>query len=181
MRSARTDCSRFPTRARTPLLHQSLVTGGPRIRHYAGIPLGSAQGARIGTLCLLDAMPGVLSPSQRELMVHLARVTTQVLEQRSTLMAQVGQAKALHRELKRSEDFLERTNRAARVGGWEMDLVSNEVRWTRETKQIHGVRANYQPTLDTACRSIAKTAAPSSALRCSAASMKGPPGKCSCR
>lgn len=127
-----------------------LVTGGPRIRHYAGIPLGSAQGARIGTLCLLDAMPGVLSPSQRELMVHLARVTTQVLEQRSTLMAQVGQAKALHRELKRSEDFLERTNRAARVGGWEMDLVSNEVRWTRETKQIHGVRANYQPTLDTA-------------------------------
>ncbi|MCR1570435.1 MULTISPECIES: sensor domain-containing diguanylate cyclase [Stenotrophomonas] len=127
-----------------------LVTGGPRIRHYAGIPLGSAHGARIGTLCLLDPMPGVLSPSQRELMVHLARVTTQVLEQRSTLMAQVGQAKALQRELKRSEDFLERTNRAARVGGWEMDLVTNEVRWTRETKQLHGVRSNFEPTLDTA-------------------------------
>ena len=28
-----------------------LVTGGPRIRHYAGISLGSAHGARIGTLC----------------------------------------------------------------------------------------------------------------------------------
>ncbi|MBH1494656.1 PAS domain S-box protein [Stenotrophomonas riyadhensis] len=142
-----------------------LVTGGPRIRHYAGISLGSAHGARIGTLCLLDSMPGVLSPSQRELMVHLARVTTQVLEQRSTLMAQVGQAKALHRELKRSEDFLERTNRAARVGGWEMDLVTNEVRWTRETKQIHGVRSNFEPTLDTALsfyredsRSIIRTA-----------------------
>ncbi|MGF6416802.1 diguanylate cyclase (GGDEF)-like protein/PAS domain S-box-containing protein [Stenotrophomonas sp. AN71] len=142
-----------------------LVTGGPRIRHYAGIALGSAYGARIGTLCLLDPMPGVLSPSQRELMVHLARVTTQVLEQRSTLLAQVGQAKALHRELKRSEDFLERTNRAARVGGWELDLVSNEVRWTRETKQIHGVRGNYQPTLETALsfyredsRSIIRTA-----------------------
>ncbi len=83
-------------------------------------------------------------------MVHLARVTTQVLEQRSTLMAQVGQAKALHRELKRSEDFLERTNRAARVGGWEMDLLTNEVRWTRETKQLHGVRSNFTPTLETA-------------------------------
>nr|WP_242898771.1 GAF domain-containing protein [Stenotrophomonas maltophilia] len=127
-----------------------LVTGGPRIRHYAGIPLGSTHGARIGTLCLLEPMPGVLSPSQRELMVHLARVTTQVLEQRSTLMAQVGQAKALHRELKRSEDFLERTNRAARVGGWEMDLLTNEVRWTRETKQLHGVRSNFTPTLETA-------------------------------
>ncbi|HDS1101812.1 diguanylate cyclase domain-containing protein [Stenotrophomonas maltophilia] len=127
-----------------------LVTGGPRIRHYVGIALGSAYGARIGTLCLLDPMPGVLSPSQRELMVHLARVTTQVLEQRSALLAQVGQAKALHRELKRSEDFLERTNRAARVGGWELDLHSNEVRWTRETKHIHGVRGNYQPTLESA-------------------------------
>ena len=59
-------------------------------------------------------------------------------------------SKALHRELKRSEDFLERTNRAARVGGWEMDLVTNEVRWTRETKQLHGVRSNFEPTLDTA-------------------------------
>ncbi|WP_295575378.1 diguanylate cyclase [uncultured Stenotrophomonas sp.] len=127
-----------------------LVTAGPRIQHYAGIPLRSGHGARIGTLCLLDPMPGVLSPSQRELMVHLARVTTQVLEQRSTLMAQVGQAKALHRELKRSEDFLERTNRAARVGGWEMDLVTSEVRWTRETKQLHGVRSNFEPTLETA-------------------------------
>ena len=136
-------------RVRPTFLHQPLVTGGPRIRHYAGIP-GSAHGARIGTLCLLDPMPGVLSPSQRELMVHLARVTTQVLEQRSTLMAQVGQAKALHRELKRSEDFLSALNRAARVGGWEMDLVTNEVRWTRETKQLHGVRSNFEPTLDTA-------------------------------
>ena len=127
-----------------------LVTGGPRIRHYAGIPLGTAHGARIGTLCLLDTMPGVLSPSQRELMVHLGRVTTQVLEQRATLLQKVDQAQHLHSDLKRSEDFLERTNTAAKVGGWELDLTSNEVRWTRETKQIHGVRASYQPTLDSA-------------------------------
>ncbi|AWH25482.1 PAS domain S-box protein [Stenotrophomonas sp. YAU14D1_LEIMI4_1] len=127
-----------------------LVLGGPRIRHYAGIPLETAHGAQIGTLCLLDTLPGVLSPSQRELMVHLGRVTTQVLEQRSALLAQVEQARVLHRELKRSEDFLERTNTAARVGGWELELASGDVRWTRETKQIHGVRSSYEPTLATA-------------------------------
>ncbi|WP_164273293.1 PAS domain S-box protein [Stenotrophomonas sp. B1-1] len=127
-----------------------LVLGGPRIRHYAGIPLETAHGAQIGTLCLLDTLPGVLSPSQRELMVHLGRVTTQVLEQRSALLAQVEQARVLHRELKRSEDFLERTNTAARVGGWELELATGEVRWTRETKQIHGVRSSYEPTLATA-------------------------------
>ncbi|MEG0185597.1 MAG: GAF domain-containing protein, partial [Stenotrophomonas sp.] len=125
-----------------------LVTDGLRVRHYAGIPLVTAHGARIGTLCLLDPMPGVLSPSQRELMVHLGRVTTQVLEQRSALLHQVDQASALHAELKRSEDFLQRTNSAAKVGGWELDLETNEVRWTRETKQIHGVRSTYQPSLE---------------------------------
>ncbi|WP_333627999.1 PAS domain S-box protein [Stenotrophomonas cyclobalanopsidis] len=141
----------IPDARQDPLFASNpLVTGGPRIRHYAGIPLSSAQGARIGTLCLFDTMPGVLSPSQRELMVHLGRVTTQVLEQRATLLQKVDQAQHLHSDLKRSEDFLERTNTAAKVGGWELDLTSNEVRWTRETKQIHGVRANYQPTLDSA-------------------------------
>ncbi|KAG0918504.1 hypothetical protein G6F32_016418 [Rhizopus arrhizus] len=111
-------------------------------------------------------MPGVLSPSQRELMVHLARVTTQVLEQRSTRMAPVGQAKALPRALTRREDFLDRPTRAARGGGWELDLASNEVRWTRETKLIHGVRSTFEPTLETAL---------------AAASTKAPPGKCSYR
>ncbi len=140
-----------PDARQDPRFQQNpLVLGGPRIRHYAGIPLQTAQGAQIGTLCLLDTLPGVLSPSQRELMVHLGRVTTQVLEQRSALLAQVEQARVLHRELKRSEDFLERTNTAARVGGWELELGTGEVRWTRETKQIHGVRSSYEPTLETA-------------------------------
>ncbi|MBO1749512.1 sensor domain-containing diguanylate cyclase [Stenotrophomonas indicatrix] len=130
--------------------HNPLVTAGPRVRHYAGIPLATAHGARIGTLCLLDTLPGVLSPSQRELMVHLGRVTTQVLEQRSALLRQIEQAQALHRDLKRSEDFLERTNTAAKVGGWELELATREVRWTRETKQIHGVRSSYQPTFESA-------------------------------
>ena len=130
--------------------HNPLVTAGPRVRHYAGIPLATAHGARIGTLCLLDTLPGVLSPSQRELMVHLGRVTTQVLEQRSALLRQIDQAQALHRDLKRSEDFLERTNTAAKVGGWELELATREVRWTRETKQIHGVRSSYQPTFESA-------------------------------
>ncbi|WP_375070504.1 PAS domain S-box protein [Stenotrophomonas lactitubi] len=142
-----------------------LVTAGHRVRHYAGIALTTAHGARIGTLCLLDTLPGVLSPSQRELMVHLGRVTTQVLEQRSALLRQIDQAQALHRDLKRSEDFLQRTNTAAKVGGWELDLDTREVRWTRETKQIHGVRSGYQPTLESALsfyrqdsRSIIQTA-----------------------
>jgi GAF domain-containing protein len=51
MPSARTSCSRFPTRARTRFSTNPLVTGGPRIRHYAGISLGSTHGASARCAC----------------------------------------------------------------------------------------------------------------------------------
>lgn len=57
-----TSCSRYPMRARSTFLHQSAGdrwAAHPPLRWH---PLGSVHGARIGTLCLLDPMPGVLSP-----------------------------------------------------------------------------------------------------------------------
>lgn len=43
---------------------------------------------------------------------------------------------AAERALKESEDLLERTNRVARVGGWETDLSTGELWWTSVTREI---------------------------------------------
>ncbi len=52
--------------------------------------------------------------------------------------------------LKESEDLLNRTGEMARVGGWEVNLETNEVFWTRATKLIHEVAMDYEPPLDEA-------------------------------
>jgi GAF domain-containing protein len=66
-----------------------LVTGGPKIRFYAGIPLKTAEGHAIGTLCAIDRKPRELDEDQlralralsREVMTHLElRRTVAVLE-----------------------------------------------------------------------------------------------------
>jgi hypothetical protein len=54
------------------------------------------------------------------------------------------------RGLRTSRDFLERTLRAAGIGGWELDLASGQMLWSEETCRIHDVPAGYQPTLEEA-------------------------------
>ncbi|KAB0583969.1 PAS domain-containing protein [Ideonella dechloratans] len=54
------------------------------------------------------------------------------------------------RELAHSQALLERTGAVAGIGGWELDLRSNTIHWTSQTRRIHEVGPDYQPTLETA-------------------------------
>ncbi|SDD21586.1 PAS domain-containing sensor histidine kinase [Natrinema hispanicum] len=54
------------------------------------------------------------------------------------------------RELTRSRDLLEKAEQLAAVGGWELDLRSNDLRWTDGTREIFEVDAGYDPTLSEA-------------------------------
>ena len=52
--------------------------------------------------------------------------------------------------LRRQTALLERTQRAAHVGGWEFDMVSGRVFWTLETYRIHEVDPEtFDATVDT--------------------------------
>jgi diguanylate cyclase len=51
-------------------------------------------------------------------------------------------------ELRKSQNFLERSGWMAGVGGWEVDLLQCEVHWSPETCRIHGVDPGHQPTFE---------------------------------
>ena len=50
------------------------------------------------------------------------------------------------------KNLLEKTNEAAKIGTWEVDLKTDEITWSAVTRSIHGVGANHAVTLDAAIR-----------------------------
>lgn len=62
-----------------------LVTGDPNIRFYAGAPLKTASGARIGTICVIDSKSHpALTDRQKTQLEALADRTVALMEARRT-------------------------------------------------------------------------------------------------
>lgn len=59
-----------------------LVTGDPKIRFYAGAPLKTSNGYRVGTLCAIDRNPRKLSKNEEDILVQLAALVVRELELR---------------------------------------------------------------------------------------------------
>ncbi|MHB0970011.1 MAG: hybrid sensor histidine kinase/response regulator [Thermoanaerobaculia bacterium] len=50
-----------------------LVTSDPKIRFYAGVPLMTAEGHAVGSICVLDRQPHELAPHQQRALATIAR------------------------------------------------------------------------------------------------------------
>lgn len=138
-----------------------LVTGSPNIRFYAGVPITLRDGFRMGALCVLGYSPNHLSDDQRTVLQELARAASEALDLRAASLDrnaalqrkadsarhQAEVAQKLEKELRASEAFLDRTGRAAGVGGWEIDLLTSQITWSDETCRIHEVPPGYTPTM----------------------------------
>jgi len=138
-----------------------LVTGHPDIRFYAGVPLTLPEGARLGTLCVIDRQPRQLSDVQAAMLRQLAQAATQALVMRRDLLRRALEVRSQYeRTLDEQASLLRRTGRLAGVGGWELDLRTQQLRWTEATRRIHEVAPDFEPTLGTALAFYAPEARP---------------------
>ncbi|MDD5634174.1 MAG: PAS domain S-box protein [Candidatus Omnitrophica bacterium] len=62
----------------------------------------------------------------------------------------ITERKKMEEELHTNEVLLEATGRMAQIGGWEIDLESHRVTWSKEACRLHGVEPGYSPRLDEA-------------------------------
>ncbi len=111
-----------------------LVTGEPHIRFYAGVPLTTPDGHRLGTLCVIDHAPRQLTGEQRDGLVRLARQVMRQLESRMDHTKMIQSSEALRESNERTEQIIDSALDAVVT----MDLGGLITSWNPQAEVIFG-------------------------------------------
>ncbi|WP_458070801.1 PAS domain S-box protein [Rhodanobacter sp. BL-MT-08] len=65
-------------------------------------------------------------------------------------LVDISERKEIERKLKASEELLERSGKLAGIGGWQLDLATQELTWSDQTCLIHDLPVGYHPTVEEA-------------------------------
>ena len=118
-----------------------LVTGAPDIRFYAGAPLVTPEGHRLGTLCIIDTVARDFSASDASRLQAIARSVMQALllrldgRERQRIAVIAAQQAEL---LKLAEEM-------SGVGTWSWDVASDRTVWSDAVYRIHGYAPGAEP------------------------------------
>ncbi|MBO0346487.1 PAS-domain containing protein [Roseibium sp. CAU 1637] len=131
----------------------ALVVGGPQIRFYAGYPLAVDGVNRLGALCVIDTVPRQPTVEQLAQLRRLGVVVEGLIKAHRSQEELSASLELIRTEKKiavSNGQLLEKVADVSGVGGWELDLQTSELTWTRRTHEIHDVPYDFIPTLDEA-------------------------------
>ena len=113
-----------------------IVAGPTAIRFYAGAPLITPQGNRLGTLCVMDRTARVaFTAAEAKRLMTIARSVAHAL-----MLQRHGQERdRIAAVLAERNRLLALAEEMAGVGTWSVDLAASRVAWSDEVYRIHGL------------------------------------------
>ena len=111
------------THLNTEFKNNPLVKNEPHIRFYAGHPLITYDGYAIGTLCVLDTTPIVLSEPQLNSLSQLSKIVTKLFE-----------SKLLESITRTNESFVQAINEIV----YDHDIKNKSIKWSGAYERILG-------------------------------------------
>jgi len=116
-----------------------LVTGAPRLRFMAAVPLSAPDGTIFGFLAGFDTVPHEAEPTQAQL-----RLLDGLASQAVALLAAQGRERIA---VGNSEKWLRLATRAARLGVAEYDLQTGQFSWSDDLRAMIGAPEDAAPSL----------------------------------
>ena len=108
------------------------VTSGPQVRFYAGVPLITPDGHALGTLCVLDREPRILSPQQKDMLTALGRHVVFQMEMRRLVAGQALVLNSLNEAQQASKDA-NKADEVAQTGLLYVAACENATQYIFET------------------------------------------------
>ncbi|WP_177167496.1 PAS domain S-box protein [Halopenitus malekzadehii] len=126
-----TERDRYAQLFDTESVGESELSGDPRDRFADGMPLSlrCADGSDLP----IEMSMGVIRIDGQEFIQGIVR--------------DISARRERETELERTKEFLQQTQEAANIGGWEYDLRSKTLRWSDEVYRIHGVPLTHNPDI----------------------------------
>jgi PAS domain S-box-containing protein len=116
-----------------------LVTGDACIRFYAGAPLTTQDGHTLGSLCVINQLPGTLSSLQQDMLQALAKQVIQLLEFDASLQVLKEQVLKARRSEIELRSFFESSIGHHLLLGKNFEVLAFNKAWNNHVKNLYGV------------------------------------------
>ncbi|OJJ19520.1 histidine kinase [marine bacterium AO1-C] len=111
-----------------------LVTGDPGVVFYAGVPLNTSKGLPLGTLCVIDRKPRILSEKQLESLTALSNQVVNLLElRRKTMQLEQANQELYHFAKLAAHDIKTPLNNIAMIA----DVLSQSAKQSFSAEEVN--------------------------------------------